>query len=89
MVHMMEGCTVPWVSPGSWELNTLYYIYKRCVVTSPMTSLLMCKKLEGGPLPHSRNAKFVTQDLDRGVVKLTNINTDLFIVYFCIHITYI
>ena len=89
MVHMMERCTVTWVSPGSWELNTPCYTYKRCVIRSSMTSLSMGKKPEGGPLPHSRNAKFATRDLDRGVVKSTNINTDLFVVYFCICITYI
>ena len=89
MAYMMEGCTVKWVSFEHWELNTSCYTSTRCVITSPMTSLLMCKKPAGGPLPRSRNAKFATRDLDRGVVKSATINTNLFLLNFGIHITYI
>ena len=89
MVYMMEGCTVKWVSSECWAPNTSYYTSKRCMITSPMTSLSMCKRPVGGPLPRSRNAKFATRDLNRGVVKSTNINTDLFVLNFGMNITYI
>ena len=89
MVYMMEGCTVKWVSSGHWESDTSCYTSKTCVITSPMTSLLMYKKPAGGHLPHSRNTKFATRDLDRGVVKSININTDLFVLNFGVRITYI
>ena len=89
MVHRREGCAVKWASSEHRELNASYYTIKRHISMSPMTSLVRYKRPVGGPLLRYRNAHCATRSLDRGVVRWTNINTDLCAPNFGIYFTYI
>ena len=89
MTHKVEGCAPKRMSFGCQELYISYYTIQICSIKLPIVYLLTCKKPESGPLPHCRDTLLKTRQVARRVVRRTNINTDLFVLNFCIHIIYI
>jgi len=74
---------------GCQELYTPYYTLKLCRITLPVAYLLTYKKPESGPPPRRRDTLLTTRRVARRVASRTNINIALYILNFCIHITYI
>jgi hypothetical protein len=84
MVYREEACAPKWMSSGHREFHVSCYITETRIITSNITYLLSRTKPAGHPLPHSLYALSRTRGLDRGVVRRIDINTDLFILNFCI-----
>jgi len=84
-----EGCAQKETSSGCQELYTPYYTIQLCSITLPVAYLLTHKKTESGTLPHHRDTLLTTRRVARRVARWTNINIALYILNFCIHITYI
>jgi len=89
MRHQGEGWAQKWTSSGYQELYTPYYTIKLCSITLPVAYLLTYKKPESDPLSHCRNTLLKTRRVARGVARRTNMNTNLFVLNFCIHVIYI
>jgi len=89
MTHMGEGYAPKRVNFACQGLCIWYYIIKTCSITLPIAYPLTCKKPEDGPLPRCRYTLLKTRRVARWMVRRTNINIDLFVLNFCIHIIYI